>query len=129
MTISDTSDSSNLSALHDVVQIHALLLARARVGEDISYARLLAALGLRFTRPRMRALCRTLGAVDRLCLERGEPNLAVLVVRESDRLPGQGWWVGSTAQTLGYDGPWQGSEATRFIRAQQQQLFDYWSTS
>ena len=27
--------------------------------------------------------------------QRGEPELAVLVVRQSDGLPGQGWWVGA----------------------------------
>ena len=36
-----------------------------------------------------------------------------LLVRESDRLPGQGWWVGSTALLLGYDGPWEGAAAAR----------------
>ena len=41
-----------------------------------------------------RLLERVLAEVDRLCAIDGEPDLAVLVVRESDRLPGQGWWVG-----------------------------------
>ncbi len=76
----------------------------------------------------MRALCKTLGEVDRLCALDGEPDLAVLVVRESDRLPGQGWWVGGTALLLGYDGPWEGAAAARFIREQQQIAFDYWAS-
>ena len=41
----------------------------------------------------MRQLCKTLGAVDEEAAARGEPELAVLVVRQSDGLPGQGWWV------------------------------------
>jgi hypothetical protein len=52
----------------------------------------------------MRAVCKTLAEVDRLCALDGQPDLAVLLVRESDRLPGQGWWVGGTALLLGYDG-------------------------
>ena len=34
-----------------------------------------------------------LGVVDEEAAARGEPELAVLVVRQSDGLPGQGWWV------------------------------------
>src|SRR3546814_3609530 len=58
----------------------------------VSYSELLGDLGFRFTRPKMRAVCKTLAEVDRLCAAGGQPDLAVLVVRESDRLPGQGWW-------------------------------------
>ena len=64
---------------------------------------------------------RLIGALD------GQPDLAVLLVRESDRLPGQGWWVGGTALLLGYDGPWEGAAAARFIREQQQAVFDFWA--
>ncbi len=52
----------------------------------------------------------------------------MLVVRESDGLPGQGWWVGGTALLLGYDGPWEGASAARFIREQQEAVFRYWGT-
>ena len=57
-----------------------------------------------FTRPKMRALCKVLAYVDDEAEERGEPELAVLVVRQSDGLPGQGWWVGG-AKKHGYTGP------------------------
>ena len=46
-----------------------------------------------FTRPKMRALCKVLSVVDEEAEARGEPELAVLVVRQSDGLPGQGWWI------------------------------------
>ena len=108
----------------DVGRVRALLVAAAQAGEAVSYSELLGQLGHRFTRPKMRAVCKTLDAVDRLGAEAGEPALAVLVVRESDRLPGQGWWIGSPAR--GYAGPWTGNEAEAHVRALQQRVFEYW---
>ena len=61
----------------------------------------------------MRALCKTLGAVDEEAAARGEPELAVLVVRQSDGLPGQGWWVAGGGTAHGYDGPWEGPEGAQ----------------
>ena len=118
---------ADVSALGDAPRIRAILIEAARAGRSVSYSELLGDLGFRFTRPKMRAVCRTLEEVDRLSAADGEPDLAVLVVRESDRLPGQGWWVGGTALLLGYDGPWEGAAAARFIREQQQAVFDYWA--
>ena len=57
----------------------------------------------------MRALCKVLAFVDDEAEERGEPELAVLVVRQSDGLPGQGWWVGG-AKKHGYTGLWEGPD-------------------
>jgi len=119
--------AADAGALGDAPRIRAILTEAAREGRSVSYSELLGDLGFRFTRPKMRAVCRTLAEVDRLCALDGEPDLAVLVVRESDRLPGQGWWVGGTALLLGYDGPWEGAAAARFIREQQQAVFDYWA--
>ncbi len=118
---------ADASALGDAPRIRAILIEAAREGRSVSYSELLGELGFRFTRPKMRAVCKTLEEVDRLAALDGEPDLAVLVVRESDRLPGQGWWVGGTALLLGYDGPWEGAAAARFIREQQQAVFDYWA--
>ena len=122
------SDESpaDVSALGDAPRIRSVLIDAARAGRSVCYSELLGDLGFRFTRPKMRAVCRTLEEVDRLSAMDGEPDLAVLVVRESDRLPGQGWWVGGTALLLGYDGPWEGAAAARFIREQQRAVFDYW---
>ena len=109
----------------DVAAVRALLIAAAKARRDTSYAGLLDQMGYRFSRPKMRALCKTLDKIDEAGLAAGEPELAVLVVRESDRLPGQGWWVGC-AERLGYQGLWSGPEAVKFIRRQQKRAFDYW---
>jgi len=111
----------------DVDRVRELLISAARRGEAVSYSQLLGELGYRFSRPKMRALCKTLDVIDREASERGEPELAVLVVRESDRLPGQGWWVG-VAASRGYHGAWVGLEAETLIRDLQQQAFEFWRT-
>ncbi len=108
--------------LSDTVGIAAILRQAAREGRSISYSELLLRLGFRFTRPKMRALCKTLDAIDREAALRGKPPLAPLVVRESDRLPGQGWWVGRTD----YRGAWEGAEAQAYLAKHQQRAFDYW---
>jgi hypothetical protein len=113
--------------ISDVGAVRRLLIAAAKAGKAMSYAGLLDALGHRFTRPKMRALCRTLDAIDNGAMGAGEPELAVLVVREADRLPGQGWWVGKVRE-LGYDGLWTGAEASAFVRRRQKMAFDYWRT-
>ena len=74
----------------------------------------------------MRALCKVLTFVDEETQVRGEPELAVLVVRQSDGLPGQGWWVGG-AKKHGYAGPWEGPQASRLIKRLQQQAFKHWA--
>ena len=56
----------------------------------------------------------------------GEPELAVLVVRESDGLPGQGWWTGGRPMREGYEGAWTGPDAAAFVRGLQARAFDYW---
>lgn len=107
----------------DVARVRALLVAAARAGEARSYSAMLAALGHRFTRPKMRALCATLAAIDEAARAAGAPGLAVLVVRESDGLPGQGWWAGGNALIHGHDGPWTGPEATALVRRLQHEAF------
>ena len=109
----------------DIARVRAILLGAAREGRAVSYSELLAALGHRFTRPKMRAVCRTLDAVDQAAVAAGEPELAVLVVRESDRLPGQGWWT-AIAASRGYTGAWTGPEAAALVRELQGAAFDYW---
>ena len=76
----------------------------------------------------MRALCKVLAFVDDQAEHRGEPELAVLVVRQSDGLPGQGWWVGGGGRSRGYEGPWEGPEAARFVRAVQGETFAFWQS-
>jgi len=112
-------------AIADAGRVRAILIEAARRGEAVSYSQLLNELGHRFTRPKMRALCKTLDAIDARAEAAGEPELAVLVVRESDKLPGQGWWVGATASRA-YKGSWTGPEAEAFVRGIQARVFEYW---
>ncbi|MDO7844376.1 ribose-phosphate pyrophosphokinase [Sphingomonas immobilis] len=109
----------------DVARVRAILIVAAREGRAVSYSELLNALGHRFTRPKMRAVCKTLDAIDEAAAAAGEPELAVLVVRESDRLPGQGWWT-AVANSREYKGEWTGADAAAFVASIQQVAFDYW---
>ncbi|PZN94624.1 MAG: ribose-phosphate pyrophosphokinase [Alphaproteobacteria bacterium] len=111
-----------IADLFDVDHIKGLLQASASAGVAMSYSEILLALGHRFTRPKMRALCKVLDAIDGRAAAAGQPELAVLVVREGDRLPGQGWWVGRDAPV----DSWTGAEARALVAAIQQQAFDYW---
>ena len=115
--------------LADHAEVRAHLVAAAKAGVALSYGELLEHLGYRFTRPKMRALCVMLGEIDREGEVRGEPELAVLVVRQSDGIPGQGWWVEGGARSRGYEGPWEGPEAARFIRKVQGETFAFWQSS
>jgi hypothetical protein len=123
----DPFDSLRSVPIDDAAAIRALLVACAREGRMMSYSEALGALGHRFTRPKMRALCRTIGDIDEAARASGEPELAVLVVRESDRLPGRGWWVGRTRE-LGYAGEWTGPDAANLVREMQKLAFDYWGS-
>jgi len=117
--------SEGPGALADVPRVRGLLIAAAKRGEAVSYSELLHLLGHRFTRPKMRAVCRTLDAIDAQGRSDGEPNLAVLVVRESDKLPGQGWWT-AMADSHGYKGSWTGGEAAAFVHGLQSEVFEHW---
>ncbi len=119
---------SQAGLLADPREVRAILIASAKAGQAISYSEVLGLLGHDFTRPKMRALCKVLGFVNDVAEERGEPELAVLVVRQSDGLPGQGWWVGG-AKKHGYAGLWEGPKAAKLIKKLQRQAFDYWAES
>ena len=108
-------------AIADVGHVRALLVSAAMERRAFSYSELLDVLGHRFTRPKMRALCRTLDAIDLAGAAAGEPALAVLVVRESDGLPGQGWWIGRDAPA------WQGVAARAYVDERQAAAFAYWT--
>jgi hypothetical protein len=112
--------------LADPAEVRAILVASARAGEAISYSEVLALLGHDFSRPKMRQLCKVLSFVDDEAEERGEPELAVLVVRQSDGLPGQGWWVGG-AKKHAYTGEWEGPKAVKLIRKIQREAFKFWA--
>lgn len=110
--------------LFDLNAIESLMQGTAREGVPVSYSEALSLLGYNFTRPKMRALCVALGEIDRRAEEKGEPELAVLLVRASDKIPGQGWWVDRNDPK--YKGPWEGPRAEKYVRAIQKKAFDYW---
>src|SRR4029079_9295915 len=112
--------------LADPAEVRAILVASAQAGEAISYSEVLGLLGHHFTRPKMRQLCKVLSYVDDEAEARGEPELAVLVVRASGGLPGQGWWIGG-AKRHGYTGLWEGPKAAKLIRKVQQRAFEFWA--
>lgn len=114
--------------LADPEEVRAHLVAAAEAGLALSYGELLEHLGYRFSRPKMRALCAMLGEIDRAAEARGEPELAVLVVRQSDGIPGQGWWIAGGGRARGYEGPWEGPEAARFVRDVQRETFAFWQS-
>jgi hypothetical protein len=117
-----------VAALADPEEVRLHLVAAAQAGTALSYAELLEHLGYRFSRPKMRALCAILGEIDREAEARGEPELAVLVVRQVDGLPGQGWWVAGGGRSRGYEGPWEGPEAKRFVKVVQAETFAFWQS-
>lgn len=121
--IDEYLDPPPTAAAFDIDRIEALLQQAARDGRDTSYSEILLNLGMRFSRPKMRTLCKILDEVDRRAETRGEPALAALVVRESDRLPGQGWWIGRRD----YAGAWTGADARTYLNDIQRPIFAYWA--
>lgn len=120
-------DNSNLAArkaLMDVDTIEGLLRDAARQKITYSYSELMLLLGISFTRPKMRNLCKVLDAIDLRGNTNGEPELACLVVREGDNLPGQGWWLGRTD----FVGEYESHAARKYLKDVQQAAFDYWKS-
>jgi hypothetical protein len=70
----------------------------------------------------MRALCKVLDAIDLAAAQRGEPELACLVVREGDNLPGQGWWLGR----FDFVGEFESHAARKYLKDVQQLAFAFW---
>ena len=116
---------SEAGLLADPKEVRAILIAAAKAGESITYSEVLGFLGHHFSRPKMRQLCKVLDYVDDEAAENGEPGLAVLVVRQSDGLPGQGWWI-EGASSNSYTGLWEGPRAHKLIRKLHKAAFDYW---
>ncbi|EMD84349.1 hypothetical protein [Pacificimonas flava] len=112
--------------MFDSELLHAYLISAARNGESVTYSQALASQGYAFTRPKMRALCTLLCDIDALGRSRDEPELAVLVVRQSDGLPGQGWWTSGGGDN--YQGPWVGPKARRHVQRLQERAFTYWQS-
>ena len=111
--------------LVDIDRLEALLIAAARQERSLTYAEVLAHFGIRIAPRRVYALCHDLGAVCRRNRARREPELAVLVVRQADGLPGEGFFH-SVWREGTYDGPATGPEARAYIREETDRVFSYW---
>jgi hypothetical protein len=118
--------ASARASLVDIDRLEALLIAAAQAQRSLTYAEVLAHFGIRITPRRVFALCRDLGAVCERNRARGEPELAVLVVRKADRLPGEGFFH-SLWRDGAYDGPATGPRAEAFIRRETKGVFAHWA--
>jgi len=108
----------------DIDELERLLIEAACARRTLAYSEVLSHFGKRVTPIRVYALCRDLGAVSERNRTRREPELAVLVVRKTDRLPGEGffhdaWKDGS------YEGPATGPEARAYIDGLTEIVFDH----
>jgi hypothetical protein len=106
----------------DADALERVLVQAAREGRTVSYRRLLAMGGRRVGPNNVRALMRVLAEVCRRSEAKGEPDLACLVVRESDGLPGEGYFAAEAARSE----PLHGSRRARVERAQKA-AFAFWA--
>jgi hypothetical protein len=74
------------------------------------------------TRITVGALCRDLGRVEERRAREGWPDLACLVVRGSDGMPGEGYF-NSLRRKNGYAGPSVGPAAEAFLRFRQERAY------
>ncbi len=115
----------------DPAEIRETLIGAARARDPLTYSQMLNLLGYAFTRPKMRSLCAVMDRIDEEGRLAGEPGLAVLVVRQSDGLPGQGWFV--SRSHLAHDMPgiwpldWESAEARSYVALHQRIAFEYWN--
>jgi hypothetical protein len=114
-------------ALFPVDELEALLILRAAGGRPISYGEVFGWFGHRFQRFQVGQLCAALEEVDSRQRALGQPELASLVVRASDGLPGQGWWLSKGHDP--WDGLFTGPAAAAFVKRHQQRCFDHWANA
>lgn len=110
----------------NVDELERLLIQAASERRTLAYSDVLSHFGKRTTPIRVFALCRDLGEVSERNRLRCEPELAVLVVRKTDRLPGEGFFHGAW-KSGEYDGPATGPRAKEFIEELTAGVFDYWA--
>ena len=106
----------------DLDRLESLLLRAARDGHALTYAQILGFFERRVGPIMVQALCRDLGHVCRRLEPRGLGDIACLVVRKSDGLPGDGYFQSLRAEE-GYGGPSTGPVAEAEIRRRQDRIF------
>lgn len=106
----------------DLDRLERVLIEAARERRPLTYGQLLAFFERRVTRITVSALCRDLGRMEERREGEGWPDLACLVVRRSDGLPGEGYFT-SLSQAGAYAGPSVGEPAEAFVRSRQEKAF------
>ena len=122
----DEPRTGGKASLVDIDRLESLLIEAAGARRSLTYAEVLAHFSIRITPRRVYALCRDLGQVCERNRARGEPDLAVLVVRKADRLPGEGFFHGLWRDGT-YDGPATGPAAEAYIGARTEEVFAFWA--
>jgi hypothetical protein len=98
----------------------------ARAGRPVTYGQVLAYFGKQVGSANVAALCRELGPICERNRRAGEPELAVLVVRKADGLPGEGFFT-ALRNRGDYHGPSDGAQAHAFVQAEQARVFAHFA--
>ncbi len=112
----------------DLDRLERALIAAARARRPVTYGQLLALFDRKVTRITVAALCRDLGRVCARVEAAGGPDLACLVVRKADGLPGEGYFAALRAEG-GYAGPSRGPQAAALVAARQAAAYAFASLS
>jgi hypothetical protein len=110
----------------DLERFERVLIQAARERRSVTYGELLRYFERKVTRVTVGALCRDLGLVCRRVEAAGGPDLAALVVRKSDGLPGEGYFRALRDES-GYKGPSVGPRAARLVARRQREVFAYYA--
>lgn len=102
----------------DLDLLERLLTRAALDGRALTYGEVLAFFERRVTRITVSALCKDLGRVEDRRSGEGWPDLACLVVRKADRLPGEGYFT-AMREAGAYAGPSVGEPAHAFVHGRQ----------
>ncbi len=102
----------------DLDLLERLLIRAALDGRAVTYGEVLAFFERRVTRITVAALCKDLGRVEDRRAAEGWPDLACLVVRKADGLPGEGYFT-ALRQAGTYAGPSVGEPAHAFVGGRQ----------
>jgi hypothetical protein len=109
-------------------RLQRFLIGAALARRPVTYGALLRACGFRVGPRNVAALCRDLGRVQARLAAIGAPDLACLVVRAADGLPGVGWFAAERAEGA-YAGPAAGLAALAYLRACQERAYAWAATA
>jgi hypothetical protein len=106
----------------DLDRLERALIRTALERRSVTYGQLLTLFEWKVTRITVAALCRDLGRMEERRVGQGWPDLACLVVRKSDSLPGEGYFDALRREGT-YAGPSTGPGAEAFLKARQERAF------